>query len=81
MNFEEFQNQSRFYVVGALEPGDVEEFERERKKFGKKAEDFVTQCYALHEELALSLRSLKASAVIEEQLMSMVRERKHVTHA
>ena len=63
MNFEEFQNQSRFYVVGALEPGDVEEFERERKKFGKKAEDFVTQCYALHEELALSLRSLKASAL------------------
>jgi hypothetical protein len=40
----------------------VEEFERERQKFGKKAEDFVTQCYALHEELALSLRSLKASA-------------------
>jgi hypothetical protein len=81
MNFEEFQNQSRFYVVGALEPGDVEEFERERKKFGKKAEDFLTQCYALHEELALSLRSLKASAAIKEQLMSMVRERKHVTHA
>jgi hypothetical protein len=81
MNFEEFQNQSRFYVVGALEPGEVEEFEREREKFGKKAEDFVTQCYALHEAFALSLRSLKASAAIKEQLMSMVRERKHVTHA
>ena len=25
MNFEEFQNQSRFYVVGALEPGGVGE--------------------------------------------------------
>jgi hypothetical protein len=60
MNFEEFQNQSRFYVVGALEPGEVEEFEREREKFGKKAEDFVTQCYALHEAFALSLRSLKS---------------------
>src|SRR5262245_65799101 len=80
MNFEEFQNQSRFYVVGALEPGEVEEFEREREKFGKKAEDFVTQCYALHEAFALSLRSLKASAAIKEQLMSMVRERKQVTH-
>jgi hypothetical protein len=79
MNFEEFQNQSRFYVVGALEPGEVEEFEREREKFGKKGEDFVTQCYALHEAFALSLRSLKASAAIKEQLMSMVRERKHVT--
>ncbi|HJY52472.1 MAG TPA: hypothetical protein VKD89_00490 [Candidatus Udaeobacter sp.] len=80
MNFEEFQNQSRFYVVGALEPGEVEEFEREREKFGKKAEDFVTRCYALHEAFALSLRSLKASAAIKEQLMSMVRERKQVTH-
>jgi len=76
MNFEEFQNQSRFYVVGALEPGEVDEFEREREQFGKKAEDFVTQCYALHEAFALSLRSLKASAAIKEQLMSMVRERK-----
>jgi hypothetical protein len=81
MNFEEFQNESRFYVVGALEPGEVEEFEREREKFGKKAEDFVTQCYALHEAFALSLRSLKASAAIKEQVMSMVRERKQVTHA
>jgi len=54
MNFEEFQNQSRFYVVGALEPGEVEEFAREREKFGKKAEDFVTQCYALHEAFALT---------------------------
>src|SRR5262249_39875801 len=57
MNFEEFQNQSRFYVVGALEPGEVEEFEREREKFGKKAEDVVTQSYASHEAFALSLRS------------------------
>jgi hypothetical protein len=81
MNFEEFQNQSRFYVVGALEPGEVEEFEREREKFGKKAEDFVTQCYALHEAFALSLRSLKASAAIKEQLMSMVRQRKQVIRA
>src|SRR5678816_1266633 len=81
MNFEEFQNQSRLYVVGALEPGEVEEFEREREKFGKKAQHVVTQCYALHEAFALSLRSLKASAAIKEQLMSMVREWKHVTHA
>ena len=72
MNFEEFQNQSRFYVVGALEPWEVEEFELEREKFGKKAEDFVTQCYALHEAFALSLRSLKASAAIKEQLMSKI---------
>jgi hypothetical protein len=79
MNFEEFKNQSRLYVVGALESEELGEFERERKKFGKKADDFVTQCYALREAFALSLRSAKASAAIKEQLTSMVRER--VAHA
>ena len=81
MNFEEFQNQSRFYVIGALKPEELEEFERERKKSGKKAEDFITQCYALHEALALSLRPAKASAAIKERVMSMVRERKQPKHA
>jgi len=76
MNFEEFQNQSRLYVIGALEPEEVEEFERARRKFGKKAEDFITECYGLHEAFALSLRPAKASAAIKERLMSMVRARK-----
>jgi hypothetical protein len=76
MNFERFQNQSRLYVIGALEPDEVEEFEQARKKFGKKAEDFITECYALHEAFALSLRPAKASAAIKDRLMSMVRERK-----
>jgi hypothetical protein len=80
MNFEEFQNQSRLYVVGALEPEELEEFETERKKSGRKAEDFITQCYVLHEALALSLRPAKASA-IKERVMSIVRERKQPTHA
>jgi hypothetical protein len=75
MNFEEFQSESRLYVIGALEPEEVEEFERERKKFGKRAEHFITQCYALHEAFTLSLRSMKASAAIKERLMSMVRDR------
>jgi hypothetical protein len=75
MNSEEFQNQSRLYVIGALESEEMEEFERERKKFGKKAEDFIRQCYVLHEAFALSVRPAKASAAIKEQLMSMVRER------
>lgn len=81
MNFEEFQNQSRLYVIGALESEELEEFERQRKEFGKKAEDFITQCYLLHEAFALSLRPVKASAAIKERLTSMVRERKQVTHA
>jgi hypothetical protein len=76
MNFEEFRNQSRLYVIGALEPEELEEFERARKKFGKKAEKCITKCYGLHEAFALSLRPAKASAAIKERLMSMVRSRK-----
>ncbi len=36
MNFEEFQSQSRLYVIGALEPEEEEEFERERKNSAKR---------------------------------------------
>jgi len=76
MSFEEFQNQSRLYVIGSLESEELEEFEKARKKFGKKAEDFITVCYGLHEAFALSLRPAKASTAIKERLMSMVRARK-----
>ena len=76
MNFSEFQNQSRLYVIGALEPEELEEFEKARKKFGKKGEDFITKCYALHEAFALSLRPAKSSAAIKDLLMAMVRVKK-----
>ena len=76
MNFSEFQNQARLYVIGALETEELEEFEKARTKFGKKGEDFITKCYALHEAFALSLRPAKASAAIKERLMAMVRAKK-----
>ena len=76
MSFEEFQNHARLYVIGALEGADLEEFERGRKEFGKKGEDFVGECYALHEAFALSLKPAKSSEAMKERLMAMVRERK-----
>jgi len=76
MSFEEFQNSSRLYVIGALESEEMEEFETARKKFGQKAEDFIGECYALHEAFALSLRPAKSSLAIKKRLMSMVRNRK-----
>ncbi len=75
MSFEEFQNRSRLYVIGALEPDEIDEFERARKQFGQKAEDFVGECYALHEAFALSLKPAKSSAALKDKLMSMVREK------
>jgi hypothetical protein len=75
MSFEEFQNRSRLYVIGALEAQELDEFENARKRFGQKAEDFIGECYALHEAFALSLKPAKSSAALKDRLMSMVRER------
>jgi hypothetical protein len=75
MSFEEFQNQARLYVIGALETNETEEFELARKQFGQKAEDFIGDCYSMHEAFALSLRPAKSSEALKERLMSMVRNR------
>jgi hypothetical protein len=76
MNFSEFQNKARLYVIGALESEELEEFEKARVKFGKKGEDFITKCYALHEAFALSLQPAKASSAIKDRLMAMVKAKK-----
>lgn len=75
MSFEEFQNRSRLYVIGALESDELEEFEETRKTFGQKGEDCIGECYALHEAFALSLKPAKSSSAIKDRLMSMVREK------
>jgi hypothetical protein len=75
MSFEEFQNQARLYVIGALEPEETEAFELARKQFGKPAEEFISECYDMHEAFALSLRPAKSSETLKERLMAMVRKR------
>ena len=75
MSFEEFQNQARLYVIGALEAEETEAFELARKQFGKPAEDFIAECYDMHEAFALSLRPAKSSDALKERLMEMVRKR------
>ena len=75
MSFNEFQNSARLYVIGALEPNEMEEFETARKEFGQKGEDYIGECYALHEAFVLSLQPAKSSTAIKDRLMSMVRER------
>jgi hypothetical protein len=76
MSFDEFENQARLYVIGALEPEETEEFEKARRQFGQKAEDTIAQCYELHEAFALSLQPAKSSSALKDRLMKMVRERK-----
>jgi non-homologous end joining protein Ku len=79
MNFKEFQKRARLYVIGALDDTEVREFEEARAQLGQKAEDFITECYRLHEAFALSLRPAKSSDTLKERLMQMVRERKEGT--
>jgi hypothetical protein len=75
MNFKEFQNRARLYVIGALDDAEVREFEEARTRFGQKAEDFITECYRLHEAFALSLRPAKTSDALKERLLLLVRDR------
>ena len=72
MNFDEFQKRAPLYVLGALEPPEMKEFEQAAKRFGQKAEDFVRECHALHDALALTLRPAKSLALLKDRLMSMV---------
>ena len=76
MSFEEFQNRARLYVIGALGPEVTDDFEGARKEFGQRAEDFIAECYNLHEAFALSLRPEKSSDALKQRLMTMVRQRK-----
>jgi peptide/nickel transport system substrate-binding protein len=71
--------QEQLKQIGGLRDSGIlteEEFERARKEFGKKGEDFIGECYGLHEAFALSLKPEKSSEALKERLMSMVRERK-----
>jgi hypothetical protein len=76
MSFEEFQNRARLFVIGALEPDEIVEFEEARRQYGQQAEDFISECYSLSEAFALSLKPAKSSGEIKNRLMAMVRERK-----
>ncbi len=76
MSFEEFQNQARLYVIGALEQEETDEFEDARQEFGEQADAFIAECYNLHEAFALSLQPKKSSDALKQRLMAMVREKK-----
>lgn len=79
MSFDEFQNQARLYVIGALEAEETEVFEIARKHLGQKAEDYIAECYSMHEAFALSLLPAKSSDALKERLMAMVRNRQQAS--
>ena len=57
MSFEEFQRRARLYVIGALEPDEQAEFEKARKKFGRKGGRFRCRMLRVARSVRLELAS------------------------
>jgi hypothetical protein len=73
MTFEEFQNRARLYVIGALYPDELAEFETAATAYGRRARNFIRDCYALRDAFALSLRPTKAREKLRGRITSMMR--------
>lgn len=74
MNFEEFENNARLYVVGALDEEENEAFNIARKDFGQRAERYVQECRRLSAAFALSLRPQPPRTDAKARLMKMVQQ-------
>lgn len=74
MNFDQFENLARLYVVGALDSEELDEFAAARKEFGERAECFVNECRKLNSVFALSLRPHPPRPEIKRRLLEQIRE-------
>ena len=75
MDFDEFQNCAPLYVIGALEPEEIKDFEEGLERFGEKAKQLLRHCRALHESFALRVRPRKSLVTLKERVMSRVRSK------
>jgi hypothetical protein len=75
MTFENFQNRARLYVIGALYPAELAEFQQAATQFGTKAKTFIQDCYALRDAFTLSLRAPESRAALTNRVVSMARAR------
>jgi hypothetical protein len=74
MSFEEFENQARLYVVGALDDTEMTAFDDARQEFGARAEAFITECRRLNAAFALSLRPRAPKVDAKEKLMNLIQK-------
>jgi hypothetical protein len=73
MTFEEFENLTRLYVVGALDEDETLGFQLARAEFGDQAELCIRECRNLNSMFALSLRPEKPRPETRQKLIEMVR--------
>ena len=74
MNFEEFENLARLYVVGAMEDGEEEAFQEAREEFGDRAEDLIAEFRQLNSVFALSLRPHPPHPDTKRKLLVAIRQ-------
>jgi hypothetical protein len=77
MNFEEFENLARLYVVGALEEGEEDAFIEARGDFGERAEAVIAEFRQLNSIFALSLRPHPPHPDTKRKLLQAVRQSIH----
>jgi hypothetical protein len=77
MNFEEFENLARLYVVGALEDGEEEAFQEARQDFGDQAEELIAEFRQLNSVFALSLRPHPPHPDTKRKLLQAIRQSMH----
>jgi hypothetical protein len=74
MNFQEFENLARLYVVGALEDGEEEAFQDARQEFGDQAEELIAEFRQLNSVFALSLRPHPPHPDTRRKLLRAIRQ-------
>ncbi|HEX4084847.1 MAG TPA: hypothetical protein VHY22_08050 [Chthoniobacteraceae bacterium] len=74
MNFEEFENLARLYVVGALEDGEDEAFRDARQEFGERAESTIAEFRQLNSVFALSLLPHPPHPDTKRKLLEAIRQ-------
>jgi len=71
MTFEQFQHDARLFVLGALYPAELREFERATEKFGDRAQQCIRDCRSLRDAFRLSLRTAAARETLNHRIDSM----------
>ena len=63
---------ARLSVVGALDPGEMAQFQAGRLEFGTQAEAFLTECHKLNTVFALSLRPCEPDPRTKARLFAKI---------
>ena len=74
MSFEEFENEARLYVVGALDGAELAAFSEARQQYGEAAEEFIHECRRLSAAFALSLKPQAPRNDAKQKLMMLIRK-------